>query len=271
MSKSQSSFARPSLFCALAETVGQKAPLFSGPKHRSPPDLHRIRQFGLILRFPPLPAMQKPVYTFHHKLLEFLRQDLSLSFTLGYALLIVIGMEFSNAYYQLWGIDIFHYADLSYFLLVPFQDIRVISFAAFSMACLALVYGLHMKYDKGTTPLSKWLNLGFVPGTRGHYYYTIVSYLIGAAVYLNFSAHLLAEIKWGLFKKTPPKSWEWVVLAPEAEGEAPLRRRFLGMASTFVFAIDSGMTQVQSFPVETRVLSIETGSVKDKKGFWFLK
>jgi hypothetical protein len=31
------------------------------------------------------------------------------------------------------------------------------------------------------------------------------------------------------------------------------------------------MTQVQSFPVETRVLSIETGSVKDKKGFWFLK
>jgi hypothetical protein len=90
-------------------------------------------------------------------------------------------------------------------------------------------------------------------------------------VYLNFSAHLLAEIKWGLYQKTPATAWDWVVLAPETEGETPVRCRFLGMASSFVFAVDSGTTQVRSLPIETRVLSIETGAGKAKKGFWFLK
>jgi magnesium-transporting ATPase (P-type) len=64
---------------------------------------------------------------------EAVAKELQLLLSISYLIMIGIGMLFNNQRYSEFGINIFQYADIFDFLIAPFEDWRIISFALTSL------------------------------------------------------------------------------------------------------------------------------------------
>ncbi|MEY4904814.1 MAG: hypothetical protein RLZZ292_2629, partial [Bacteroidota bacterium] len=124
----------------------------------------------------------------------FLKRDLSMSLTLGYLVLIIVGMLFNGMYYTSLGFNIFNYSDISDFLLAPFRDPIILLFMLLS---ISLIYSFNVFDD--------WLERNF-PKTylkmvfgfdkdRFQNWYSVKGNAITIIVYVFYAAQIYSSIK----------------------------------------------------------------------------
>ena len=136
------------------------------------------------------------------KILRFILREPSLTLTLSYLVLIIIGMVFSYHYYLNWGIDVFQYATISDFILAPFKDAIVLLFAFISILLSWLVFELSKKMEQKFPKLSGILWLGIKPGTSAYRNLYLSSLVYGFFFYLWISSELFAGWKFGRMLKS---------------------------------------------------------------------
>jgi hypothetical protein len=76
---------------------------------------------------------------FFSKAAKFLKQDFNTSLSVGYLVLVIIGMLFDGFLYWSFGINIVQYSDISDFLLAPFRNPKILIFIGGTFLILYLI------------------------------------------------------------------------------------------------------------------------------------
>ena len=109
--------------------------------------------------------------------------------TLGYLLIVIIGMMFDFDYYNRFGINIFEYADILDFLLAPVKNIQLMIFAIGSGMIVTLIFQMdkywqernpktYEKYNLGMTNefIKKYRPILFLVSLVGYFYMASIFY-----------------------------------------------------------------------------------------------
>jgi hypothetical protein len=131
--------------------------------------------------------------TFFKDVQNFLKGDVSTSLTVGYLVLIIIGMLFNGLYYLLWRINIFDYSDISDFLLAPFRDLFILIFTVASIAIIYFLTWIDEKMQEKYPKIYYLMALGYSEERRKDWYsfksmafLSIFYVVIAAFMYASF-------------------------------------------------------------------------------------
>lgn len=132
---------------------------------------------------------------FFARIWSFISGEPSLAISLGYMILIGIGMLFSYQYYANWGIDIFQFAGLEDFLLAPFKDTPVLFFVPVSVLISYLAIRFSKKLDKKYPRYSKYWNFGVSPDSRNYQRFMNFHLVVGVLLYLHTSSSIFSAYR----------------------------------------------------------------------------
>jgi hypothetical protein len=99
---------------------------------------------------------------------SFFQRDITVSLTVAYIMLILIGIVFSYVYYIQFGIHIVEYADITDFLLIPIIDPLTVLFFSLSLALYYLIVGIFDWIEAKYSTLIQWIYVGASAKLQGY-------------------------------------------------------------------------------------------------------
>jgi len=94
--------------------------------------------------------------------IEHILNEVQTVLSLGYVLLVTIGMFFQYERYSEFGINIFQYADVFDFLIAPFEDFDIIFFFLVSIGIIIALYIMDIWMEKHTPKFYVFMTFGMV-------------------------------------------------------------------------------------------------------------
>lgn len=197
-----------------------------------------------------IPQMNTPLNSVFDRIVAWLKADLSFSLSLGYVLLISLGILFNQFYYGYFGIDALAYSELTDFLVAP---IRTPMILVFFFANLLFFYVMSFFDDwflARYPRLYRQFSLGFDPHSPGYHIYKKLSFLFVLVVYVYTSMQILAVFE---TRKLRQKSAPQVDLVLKAENETFTKSRhvFIGkIGNHLVVKADTSRRKAIIYPME---------------------
>jgi len=127
--------------------------------------------------------------------IDFLKKDVSLSLTLGYVVLISLGILFNSLYYSYFGIDILAYCDLTDHLITPIREPSVLIFFIANLGFFYLI-SLFDGWLKSTKPvLYQKLMLGINDESTAYLIFKELSFVITLLVYVYMGTKIICQME----------------------------------------------------------------------------
>lgn len=165
--------------------------------------------------------------------IRFFQRDLSFSLSLGYVLLISLGILFNQFYYGYFGIDAMAYSNLTDYLVTPLRNPGVL---IFFMANLAFFFGVSYFDDwlfRKFPGLYKGLMLGISRESEGYKIFKKISFLVALITYLIIGVDILATVQTRRLRK-PGAPQVDLVLGSANEQFTKKRHVFVGKIGDFL-------------------------------------
>ncbi len=169
---------------------------------------------------------------FWQKISTLLKHDLSMSLTLGYLVLIVVGMIFNSFYYTSLGFNIFNYSDISDFLLAPFRDPNILLFLLISISFIYVLSLLDDYLERTFPKLYSKLLLG-LDKERYQDWYSVKGYAMLTILYVFFAAQIYSTFKFKEIKDATVSSTK--VMLKDNKFEPTDTLIYAGKTNSFVF------------------------------------
>jgi hypothetical protein len=163
--------------------------------------------------------------------------------TIGYLLIVVMGMMFEYRYYEEFGINIFEYSDILDFLLAPAKNLEVILFALSTLILIGILFLIDDLWKKKRPASYKRFNFGMEK-------YRPIMMIIGFIVLLNTASQIYADMQFSNFKKYH-KTIELIF----ESGEKKLTGNIIGKNSDYIF-LQTADSTIKAIPILTDVQEI---------------
>jgi len=170
--------------------------------------------------------------------------------TVFYLLTIAIGMIFSYCKYEKFGINIYEYSNLFDFLIAPFNDLRILLFAAVTILFTYLFYQLNSWQRKRFPKFYSRVNFGMDKKSWFDYYIKI-GFACIFCFYLYLSGVFYGELVEGQIEKREVVELKYI-------DNTIIEGTFIGKSSEVIFLKTS--TQVVAIPFASVLKEIEIAS-----------
>ena len=172
----------------------------------------------------------------------------------GYLCLIIIGMIYEAAFYQPFGINIFEYAEILDFLLVPFRrPVTLLLLLGIIMLFYAMYY-LDIISERKFPKLFRIMYLGLSSHTTKGFIntYRIVSYIVGLVVCIGLSGLLLGEkTHEQLINERHPD----IIIQYTTSNKSVFRGKKIGKNGSYLFVMDL-QDKVRIIPIDSHIQEI---------------
>ncbi len=177
------------------------------------------------------------------------RQHPGLVLTGGYLAATAVGMLSSWTFYSHFGINVFHYAQISDFILISFRD----PLATMAILSAVPVVWLIIKTNEFLDRHLRWFKYSFGPAKLRALSRTPAAWALYMALYayvfsLLYSGHLAAQMEAGEVRAVEAQLQSGQYLGQDAT--QPFRTSVLGTTTDYVFLYDVGSGAVTIVPVE---------------------
>ena len=171
----------------------------------------------------------------------------------GYLCLIIIGMIYEAAFYQPFGINIFEYAEILDFLLVPFRrPVTLLLLLGIIMLFYAMYY-LDIISERKFPKFYRVMYFGLSSRTmKGFATYRIVAYIVVLVVYIGFSGLLLGEkTHEQLINERHPD----IIIQYTTSNKSVFRGKKIGKNGSYLFVMDL-QDKVRIIPIDSHIQEI---------------
>jgi len=165
-----------------------------------------------------------------------------------------LGMLFHHQKYSEFGINIFQYADVLYFLIAPFEDIRILLLSTFIFALHFVATTTDNAMQRKTPRLYKIFNLGLESKTWHKTFGRVIG-IIMVPVLLAMYANAYGETT----KKRIIESSKFTTL--HFNSNDSITGKFIGKTDTVLFLLHENV--VKAIPIASTVKAIDIGILDD--------
>ena len=171
----------------------------------------------------------------------------------GYLCLIIIGMIYEAAFYQPFSINIFEYAEILDFLLVPFRRPVTLLLLLGIIMLFYAVYYLDIISERKFPKFYRVMYFGLSSRTtKGFATYRIVAYIAMLVVYIGLSGLLLGEkIHEQLINERHPD----IIIRYTASNKSVFRGKKIGKNGSYLFVMDL-QDKVRIIPIDSHIQEI---------------
>ena len=168
--------------------------------------------------------------------------------TLGYLLIVIIGMMFDFDYYNRFSINIFEYADILDFLLAPVKNLQLMIFAFGSFLAVLLFFRLDKLWMDKAPKSYKRFNLGLGVNSSSKYR----PIMIGIAIigYLYIASIFYGERMYNNYKEGA----EDIEVVYESN-QRVIKGKLIGKNTDYIF-LEKSDKSVTAIPVNSDVQEI---------------
>ncbi|MCD4791329.1 MAG: hypothetical protein K8R37_15145 [Bacteroidales bacterium] len=178
---------------------------------------------------------------------EIVIKEIQTIISIAYALAVGIGMLFNFQKFSEFGINIFDYADVFDFLIVPFSDIKILLFTIITLTLSFLFFRFDLIWMKKFPKLYSKINIGLDKKK----WYTSFRYIFFAFIFLYY-LYLLAD-KYGKISK------EQILNEPSIEirfSDNEIKTgKMIGKTKDVIFLLNGEKTE--AIPITSLVKGIE--------------
>ena len=179
---------------------------------------------------------------YQHWLVSLFRRHPALLISVFYVVASFVGMLFAWDYLRHFGINVFHFSQVSDFLMASLKEPITWAIVLLSVLLMQSDNAMSRRWQKGERPrLLRWYGS---PRYRAFNYIVV----IGVVTYL---IHVYASVKVQLTMDGRGQQ----VMIRMADDETAVQRTLLGTTGTFIFVYDVSERQARALPIEN-VLSI---------------
>lgn len=139
--------------------------------------------------------MEKNKASIFSEIGDFLKKDVSLSLSLGYILLISLGILFNYLYYSYFEIDILPYCDLTDFLVTPIREPLILVFFAGNLFFLYLIWLWDNFFQRRFPKTYRKLSLGINPDAPWHNAYKNTTFTVVLLIYMYQGIYILTRFE----------------------------------------------------------------------------
>jgi len=177
---------------------------------------------------------------------SFLKEDISVSLSISYIVLVTIGMLFNAAFYMRFNINIIEYSDLSDFLLAPFKDPAIL---LFSIASIVLIYlfSLIDNWMEGRFPNLQRKSMLNINKEKFYEWYSIKGTALLLLYYVLIAAFLYGVIKSSNVKNRTYEKTQ--ITCKDNKFNAQDSLIYIGKTSGFVFMYYQAKKQTAIIPI----------------------
>jgi len=182
---------------------------------------------------------------------ELILKEFQTILTVGYLLLISMGMIFNFFKYWLFGINIFEHAGIFDFLIAPFQDVRIIAFTLLPILFASAIRWVDAWWEKKFPKSYSWTTFGM---NKLSWYSKLrtISFLMVALAYV-----FVGVIKYGGDKKKSIKQSKGISIE-YMDGEIR-KGKVIGKTQSVLFLLQGD--DVKVIPLNDGIREIRIGKV----------
>ncbi len=168
--------------------------------------------------------------------------------TLGYLIIVVIGMMFDYDYYNRFSINIFEYADILDFLLAPVKNLQLMIFAFGSFLVVLLFFRLDKLWMTKSPKTYKRMNFGMGVNSASKYR----PFMIGVSIvgYLYIASVFYGERMYNNYQEEA----DMIEVIYESN-QRVLKGKLIGKNTDYIF-LESNDKSVRAIPVSSDVQEI---------------
>ena len=189
--------------------------------------------------------------SFFHSAAQFLKKDISLSLTLGYLLLLLLGLLYNFFYFGYFGVNPLAYAELTDFLVAPIRQPLVLAFFALTIVLAWATFAFDKWILIRFPNAYRRMSFGFNPHLETNEKYKNSMILIGILSYTILSTVFIADWEINqLNQKDAPKVE--LVLKTENEGLKTEKYVMIGKIGNYILVkADTSKRATIIFPIES--------------------
>ena len=176
-----------------------------------------------------------------------IRKEIQAIITVSYLLAVGIGMLFNAHKYSEFGINIFDYADIFFFLIAPFTDLKILLFTLTSVFLTYFVFRLD-KFWKQKFPKSYSIGSLGMDKKTWFKYIRMMALIILFPLYMKTAAQVYGSVSKKHILKQPRISLRYV-------DDEIVKGKFIGKTTEVIFLYDD--SKVIAIPMTAIVKEIE--------------
>lgn len=168
--------------------------------------------------------------------------------TLGYLMIVIIGMMFEYSYFSKFSINIFEYADVLDFLLAPVKHIEVVGFAIATFIIVYIFFRLDKLWQDRSPDTHKRFNFGMTKEFAIKYR----PVMFGVTLILYF---FIAADRYGrIMYKKYQESTERLEVVYESD-QRVISGKLIGKNTDYIF-LETDVSEIIAIPVDADVQEI---------------
>lgn len=184
------------------------------------------------------------------KVIGFLKSDASLALTMGYVLLISLGILFNQFYYGYFDIDALAYSELTDFLVTPLRQPLILGFFVANALFFYLLSIIDEWWLRRFPKFYIFLSMGMDPNSHGYRVYKMFSYLFAGILYVVIGVQVIAQREIGKLRKAEALQVD-LVLKVEKETLIQKRHVLIGKIGNFLIVkADTSRKVAIIYPME---------------------
>lgn len=200
--------------------------------------------------------MPAKFYSLFDNLFTFLKKDISLSLSVGYVVLISLGILYNYLYYRAFEIDILSYCDLTDLLITPIRQPLLLAFFVGNLCFFYLIALFDGWFLDKFPALYKAMSLGVNTESKGYMLYKHGTGLLALLFYIYVSTNFIAQRERRKLRNQHA-SKAHIVLKTANEGLTAVDKVVIGKVSNFLIVkADTSRKKAIIYPMEN-VHSIE--------------
>jgi hypothetical protein len=185
-------------------------------------------------------------------------------FSLGYLLLILLGMLHEFLFFRKFGLNVFDYYDIIDFLLVPLKNAFILLFFV-SLILLSLFLIALDEYWERKHP-SSYRMVSFGLNTRPWWpLWRQIQFVLIVLLYTWFAAKGYAHVKHELILQRPENRQITIDFLGEGPEKDMHNATKIGQNKDFLFILPDSSNRVLAIPLNSNILTIEEGKIKSEE------
>ena len=168
--------------------------------------------------------------------------------TLGYLMIVIIGMMFDFNYYDRFSINIFEYADVLDFLLAPVKNLQLMIFAFATFLVVGVFFQLDKLWQKKYPKAYKRFNFGVTP--RFAEKYRPIFFIVSLIAYFYLASGYYGERMYDNYQKEADK----IEIVFESDKRV-LQGKLIGKNTDYIF-LETNDKAVRAIPVSSDIQEI---------------
>lgn len=186
---------------------------------------------------------------------ELVIREIQTFLSIGYLLMVAIGMLFNYFKYDFFGINIFDYGGVFDFLIAPFAEIKILFFSLLCVVCAILAFQLDLFWEKKHPKSYKKAALGWNKYSwYRRYRFGVMGFLFLALIFNAAINHALAST--AAIKKAPPITIKYV-------DSSSIQGILIGKTTEVLFLLDD--QEVKVIPISSGIKEIKVAEMREEK------